>query len=291
MQSYTTLRVPRLFGLVDAAARPAEIHALLEKSGAEFQSVFAGLPEDALGPASLFLVPITDTEADWVVELDRIDLHSPCLSLVWSRVEMDPMIRHLQAFLFADIGDGMTALVRFFDPRNTGAVMRVWGDQIRNVFMGPIERWMYRGRHQDWQRIENDSLSGARISGSIMVHLEQPDIDALTAHTEPDELLATLIESGLADGEPSYLDRFANFAPRYQRAGEWGFTEASDRLTYCRHSYLDGADFDQHQWVRHALIACRTTGEPLSQALGTMPQYVRDELERKRDAQTGMPPQ
>src|ERR1700687_6122250 len=134
-------RATRLFGLIDAAASPAVVYPLLEKSGADFRSVFADQAEDALGPASLFLAPIADAEAEWVVELNRIDLHSPCLSLIWSRVDLDDMVKHLQAFLFADIGDGMTAMVRFFDPRNAGAVFKVWGALIGNMFMGPIERW------------------------------------------------------------------------------------------------------------------------------------------------------
>ncbi|MGA7813609.1 DUF4123 domain-containing protein [Caballeronia sp.] len=289
MMTNTTRGHTRLLGLIDAAVCPSVIYPLLEKSGTDFCSVFSGLPEEELGPASLFLAPIDDVAADWVVELDRIDLHSPCLSLVWSRVDSPLLVSHLQAFLFADIGDGMTAMVRYFDPRTTGAVFKVWGEQIGNMFMGPIERWMYRGRHADWQRIENDSLTGARICRSIRIELEQADIDALCAHSEPDELLALLIESGLVDGAPPYLDRLAGFMPRYQRAAEWGLVEATDRLSFCQHTYLYGASFDRHEWVHHAMTARRASGKPLSDALDAMPQYVRAELQRKRAATQDAP--
>jgi hypothetical protein len=290
MQSQNNARrANRLLGLIDAAVNPAVVYPLLEKSGAGFRSVFAGLPEDALGPASLFLATIDDAEADWVLELDRLDLHSPCLSLIWSRVDLDDMVKHLQAFLFADIGDGMTAMVGFFDPRNAGAVFKVWGDQIGDMFIGPIERWMYRGRHAHWQCIENDSLTGARICRSIVVELEQADIDALTGHTEPDELLAALIQSGVVDGEGLYLDRFADFMPRYQRAAQWGLTEAADRLYFCQFTYLYGPDFDRHLRVHDALATRKNSGRPFRLAIDQLPPYVWGELERERHTEKSAP--
>ncbi|WP_321800308.1 DUF4123 domain-containing protein [Burkholderia sp. BCC1988] len=285
MMSNATRARARLLCLIDAGASPALIYPLLEKSGADFRSVYSGLPEEELGPASLFLAPITDTEADWVVELDRIDRQSPCLSLVWSRVEPQTLVAHLQAFLFADIGDGMTAMVRYFDPRITDAVFKVWGDQIGGIFMGPIERWMYRGRHEHWQRIENDSLTGARICRSIRIELEQSDVDALCAHTEPDELLASLVETGLADLGGSYLERFNDFLPRYQRAVQWGFSEPADRFAFCHHSYLYGSDFDHHRCIYDAL-AGREKGKSFGSVMDTVPRHVWDELKRKRDVET-----
>lgn len=167
MQLLNITSHPRLLGLIDAAVCPQKIEPLLRKAGAEYCSVFAGLPEENLGPASLFLVPIADTEAVWVAELDRLDLHTPCLSLVWSRVDMETLATHLRAFLFADIGDNMTAMVRYFDPRCTDAVFRVWGEKILSMFMEPVERWMYRGRHKEWQRVQSRSSTGARICRSI----------------------------------------------------------------------------------------------------------------------------
>lgn len=280
-------RIPRLLGLVDAAARPAEIHALLERSGEPFQSVFADLPEAALGPASLFLVPIADTEAEWVAELDRIDLHTPCLSLVWSRVDLESLVAHLQAFLFADIGENMTAMVRFFDPRCADAVFKVWGDRIIEMFTGPIERWMYRGRHKDWQRIQNDSLTGARIFRSLLIRLDQADIDVLTAHTEPDELMAVLIENDVVDGRRPYLERFADFISRYEQARQWGLADATDRLAFCEHSYRYGAEFDQHHWIRDVLRRCRANGESLRTAFLQVPGVIWQEIEQARNQRTG----
>ncbi len=278
-------------GLVDAAVCPPKGVPLLERAGVPFRSVFTGLPEEELGPASLFLAPVSDIEADWIVELDRLDLQSPCLSLIWSRVDMDALVTHLQAFLFADIGDNMTAMVRYFDPRNTGAVFDIWGEQVRGMFMSPIEQWMYRGRHKEWQPIHNDLTASARICRSVMIRLEQTDIDVLTAHTEPDEILAVLIESGVVDGARPYLDRFEDFIPRYLRAVQWGISEPGDRLVFCQHTYLYGKDFDQHRFVNDLLVRGQQSGESFGAAITRVPVGVWEEIERMGGRDAGIAPQ
>ncbi|MFP6559557.1 type VI secretion system protein TssL, long form [Paraburkholderia sp. B3] len=65
-----------LFGLVDGAASPANIQPLLEQSGAQFVSLYAGLPEAQLGPASLFLVRIESADAPWVADIPDVRLDS-----------------------------------------------------------------------------------------------------------------------------------------------------------------------------------------------------------------------
>lgn len=291
MELQTTPPQARLMALVDAAVCPPKVEPLLQRAGVPFLSVFAGLPEEELGPASLFLVLVNDTNADWVAELDQLDRQSPCLSLIWSRVEMDALVMHLQAFLFADIGDNMTAMVRFFDPRNTAVVFDTWGEQVRAMFMGPIEQWMYRGRHKEWQRIRNDSTASARICRSVMIQLEPVDIDTLTAHTEPDEILAALIESGDVDGERPYPDRFEDFIPRYRRAVQWGISEPGDRLVFCQYTYLYGEDFDQHRFVRDLLTQRQQSDEPFSVAITRVPAGVWEEVEEMRSREAGVAPQ
>ena len=109
MEMHHAAKRATLFALIDGAAHPAVILPLLQENGVDFRNVFQGLPEEKLGAASLFLAPIDIPDDAWVTELDRLDGHLPCLSLVWGRVELDDLAAHLRAFLFADIGDGMTA--------------------------------------------------------------------------------------------------------------------------------------------------------------------------------------
>lgn len=274
----------RLFCLIDGAADPARLRPLLEQSGTQFVSLYDGLPEAQLGPAALFLARIDDPDAAWVSELDEIDLHSPCLTLVWSRVSLPQLAIHFRAFLFTGIGDGMTAMIRFFDPRNTGVVLDMWGEEIRNMFLAPLDRLKYRGRHEKWQTVENDSLNVGRVSRSIVIELDQKDVDKLTAHTEPDELMASLIELGHIDGALRYRTRFLDFEPRYKRALEWGFVEPRDRLDYCEYSYVNGEDFDRHRYIRDALTSRRRTGGAFDTMVEQIPGWVRDELKRGSEA-------
>jgi hypothetical protein len=280
MELTTTSQQARLMGLIDAAVCPPKVVPLLERAGVPYLSVFAGLPEEDLGPASLFLVSVSDTEADWFAELERLDLQRPCLSLIWSRAEMDAIVTHLQAFLFADIGDNMSAMVRFFDPRNTGAVFDIWGEQLRAMFMGPFEQWAYRGRNREWTHIQNESALSPRICRSVVVQLAQADVDALTAHTEPDEILASLIEGGNVDGERPYLERFDDFVPRYIRAVEWGIREPGDRLLFCLHSYLYAENFDQHPVVNELLSERQQSDEPFCIAITRVPVDVWQDIKQ-----------
>lgn len=286
MELNTTPQHARLLGLIDAAVSPPKVEPLLKRAGVPYLSVFAGLPEEDLGPASLFLFCVSDKEADWFLELERLDLQSPCLSLLWSRAEMDAIVTHLQAFLFADIGDNMSAMVRFFDPRNTDAVFSIWGEQLRAMFMAPFEQWMYRGRNKDWLHIQNDSEASSRICRSVVIQLEQGDVDTLTAHTEPDEILASLIEAGDVDGERPYLERFEDFIPRYLRAVQWGIREPADRLSFCLHSYLYAENFDQHPVVSDLLTQRQQSDEPFGIAITRVPAGVWEAIKRMsaRDA-------
>jgi len=288
MKQDTNSPQAQLFGLVDAAACPEKIFALLERSGERFQSVYAELPEDEAGLASLFVVRVSDEKADWVEELNQIDLHTPCLSLLWSRVDQGSLVTHLQAFLFADIGDNMAAMVRYFDPRNIGAVLGAWGKQVSGMFMAPVEQWLYRGRHPGWQRIRNDSRDDARICRSIVIRLNQSEVDALTAHTEPDELLATLIENGVVDRERPYVERFSDFIPRYHQAVQWQISEPADRLLFCHYTYLYGETFDKHILINDLLMQGERTGESFRKLVSRVPAGAWTQIEHARKYQLAL---
>ncbi|VXB39346.1 Type VI secretion protein ImpA (modular protein) [Burkholderia sp. 8Y] len=223
------------------------------------------------------------TRADWVTELEWIDLHSPCLSLLRTPVDADSLVAHLQAFLFAEIGDNMTAMIRYFDPRNTSAVLDIWGKEIRELFTAPIEQWMVRGRYEGWQRIQDTPQRSGPICASVSIRLEQAQTDALMAHTEPDELLAVLIENEVVDGTRPYFARLTDFLPRYRQALQWGITEPGDRLLFCQYSYLYGAAFDRHSNVHEALTRRKRTGESFRLTISQIPKAVWDYISRQNE--------
>ncbi|MBP0588351.1 DUF4123 domain-containing protein [Paraburkholderia sp. LEh10] len=288
MQKNLATRPVQMFGLVDGAASPDSIQPLLEQSGAPFVSVYEGLPEEQAGAASLFLVRIDNPQASWARELDAIDLHTPCLVLVWSRVDLPELASHLRAFLFADIGDGVTAMVRYFDPRNTGVVLRVWGEQLSNLFMAPLEQIGYRGRHEQWLTSRNRSRETGRTSRSVVIELAQQDVDVLTEHAEPDELMASLTDLGHIDEVRPYRERFLDLEPRYKRAIGWGLVEARDRLGYCEYSYRYGIGFDTNAAVRDALDARRRNADTFENAMNSVPVRVWRAMKRELPAQPSM---
>jgi len=270
-----------LFGLIDGAAHYPLIHDVLTASGARFLSVFAGMPEEALGAASFFVFEIDDPAVPWVTELDRADEHLPCLSLIRSRVGLEDMATHLRAFLLADMGDGMTALIRYYDPRNIEAVLKAWGEPVQRIFMSPIQQWLYRGRHPAWQSVLNDSADDARICKSLHLRFDQAELDALAAHTEPDEVLHSLIKNEFVDGTRPYLTRFSDFLPRYRQALNWGLAQPADRLQFCEHTYLYGPEFDRHPYVQESLLQRKANGRSYEAAMQKLPGNVWTELASK----------
>ena len=88
-----------------------------------------------------------------------------------------------------------------------------------------------------------------RLDRECVRHLN----DRFVQHCEPDQLLATLIETGSAPIDGAYLPRFTDFLHRYRKAAAWGLTEPADRLRFCELSYRYGAAFDEHNSVRAAL--------------------------------------
>lgn len=245
--------VVHVYVLADGAAHPLRLAALLREAGTDFRNVYAGLPEEDAGDASLFLAAVTDANAPWLAELDAMDLRLPCFTLIWSRADIDALTHHLRQFLIADIGDGMTALIRYFDPRNLLVAMEAWGDEISDKLMSPIEQWKYRGHSESWERLDGPVDGSATQIAPLAIQLTQEQLDRFVQHCEPDQLLATLIETGSAPIDGAYLPRFTDFLHRYRKAAAWGLTEPADRLRFCELSYRYGAAFDEHNSVRAAL--------------------------------------
>ncbi|AOZ09951.1 DUF4123 domain-containing protein [Cupriavidus malaysiensis] len=276
-----------IYVLADGAAHPGRIGSLLREAHVEFRNVFAGLPEADAGDASLLLARVDDTKAPWLAQVDAMDMQAPCLTLIWSRVEIDALARHLHQFLIADIGEGMTALIRYYDPRNLVVAMEVWGDDIAERLMQPIEQWKYRGYHEAWQRLEGP-MGGTRTQDTALaISLSQQQLDRLTEHCEPDQLLATLVENGTVAPSEPYLERFMAFLPRYQRAAAWGLTEPADRLRFCELSYQFGEAFDQHEHVTAALRQRQETGTSMAACEQAIHPSVWEQLQARQKAAEG----
>ncbi|MFJ4292713.1 DUF4123 domain-containing protein [Cupriavidus sp. NPDC089707] len=283
----TTERNPvYIYALADGAQHPLLIGDLMREA-AEHRNVYAGLPEEDAGDASLFVAHIIDADEPWLARLDELDLQAPCMTLLWSRVGIDALATHLRQFLVADLGGGVSAMVRYFDPRNLHTVTALWGDETTRKLMAPILQWKYRGHEAEWKRLDGP-LNGYQVQmAPVAITLNQQQVDDFLAHCEPDQMLAGLVEDGTVPGDGPYLPRFLDFIERYRRVAAWRLTAHADRLGYCQYSYRYGADFDQDPEVRRALEVRMREGGTFDGCMNRVSDYVWNRvLARQADTQT-----
>lgn len=276
-----------IYALADGAQHPLLIGDLMREAS-EHRNVYAGLPEEDAGDASLFLALIANADERWLAKLDELDVQAPCMSLIWSRVGIDALATHLRQFLIADLGDGLNAMVRYFDPRNLRTAMRLWGEDTTRKLMAPILQWKYRGHEPEWKRIDGP-LNGQQVQTEpVAITLGQQQVDSFIAHCEPDEMLTGLIEDGTVPGDGPYLPRFLDFIERYKRVAAWQLAKPADRVGYCQYSYRYGAGFDQDPEVRRTLEQRLRQGETFAVCMERVPDYVWNRvLARQADKQTG----
>lgn len=262
-----------IYALADGAQHPLLMGDLMREA-TEHRNVYAGLPEEDAGDASLFLALVADADEPWLAKLDALDVQAPCLTLIWSYVEIDALARHLQQFLVADLGDGVSAMVRYFDPRNLRTVLALWGEDTTRKLMAPVLQWKYRGHEPEWKRVDGPLRGGDVQEVPVPIGLTQQQVDDFMAHCEPDQMLAGLVEDGIVSGDGPYLPRFLDFIERYKRVATWHLTEHADRSGYCQYSYRYGSDFDQDPELRRALEARIREGGTFKDCMNGVPNYV-----------------
>ncbi|MBN3839511.1 DUF4123 domain-containing protein [Burkholderia sp. Ac-20349] len=268
----------KLYGLVDGAQYPDSIATWVLEFSPEVRSLFEGLPEEEAGNSAPILFEIDDAKSEWVRHIDELDRYRPCFTVVRSALSIDELTLHLQRFLFVDIGEGMQALLRWFDPRSLPSILEVWGKAAQAELTRPLTMWMYRGGRSEWQHVGIDARASAADAGEFPRFLSQRQLDDLERHDEPHALMSELSDLGLIDTSQSYATRYQNFLRRYNRAGEWALTSRADRHAFCMGSYQYGESFDRHDEIRAAIRSSVASRAPLVQSFDMVPAYVWREL-------------
>jgi len=266
-----------IYVLADGAQFPAEIAPLIAQAPA-YRNVYEGMPEERAEDASLFLARIDDDPPEWMNRLDELDQKMPCISLIFSDASIDALATHFQQFLLADLSEGLTSLVRYFDPRNIAVCIELFGTEVSEQLIAPIYQWRYRGHSRHWQCTGGGARYADMLKTPVDIRLNQRQVDYLSAHSEPDQMLSSLIQRGFVDGSGFYVTRFENFIPRYRQVARWGLTAPQCRLRYCELSYQYGFAFDQHLHIRQALEARMRSGAELVECIDALPDYVWEEL-------------
>ncbi|WP_321872835.1 DUF4123 domain-containing protein [Burkholderia ubonensis] len=270
----------KLYGLVDGAQYPEALAAWVLEFSPEVRSLFEGLPEEEAGNAAPILFEIDDVNSEWVRQIDQMDRYRPCFTVMRSVLNIDELKMHLQHFLFADIGEGMQVLLRWFDPRSLPSILDVWGKAAQVELTRPMATWMYRGGNSAWQYVEIDERSHAEDAGALSLSLSQQQLDELERHDEPHALVSELGDLGLIDVIQPYATRYQDFLRRYSRAIRWGLALRADRHAFCVASYQYGEQFDQQGVIRLAIRSSVTGKTSLLQEFELIPAYVWRDLRR-----------
>ncbi|MGK8207370.1 DUF4123 domain-containing protein [Burkholderia cenocepacia] len=270
----------KLYGLADGAQYPEALATWVLEFSPEVRSLFEGLPEEEAGNAAPILFEIDDAHSEWVRHVDLMDRYRPCFTVVRSALDIDGLKIHFQRFLFADIGEGMQVLLRWFDPRSLPSIVDVSGKAASIELMHPITTWMYRGANSEWQYLAIDEHSHGDHVGQFSLSLDQRQLDALEKHDEPHALMSELSDLGLIDANQPYAIRYRDFLRRYDRAVQWGLTLRADLHAFCVASYQYGEAFDRQGDIPSAIRLAVAGEASLLQAFELVPAYIWRDLMR-----------
>ncbi|WP_233235290.1 DUF4123 domain-containing protein [Bordetella sp. LUAb4] len=272
-----TSETERLFGLLDGAQYPKGLADLVRKHSSEVCFLFEGFPEREAGDSGPILFAIDDLSKEWVAQIDLVDLHRPCFSVLRSALAIDALQRHLQRFLFADIGEGIEVLLRFYDPRSLPSILTVLDVQWYATLVRPVTKWVYRGCHQTWQEVPLDCGNETPAPAKLPLSLSQAQLDDLERFDEPHRILSELCDQETITAEEPYADRYLDFRRRYDRAVAFGLSPEASRKTFCSMSYMRGEHFYQHDEIRSAILSSVRQGVLLAPELYSIPESVWDE--------------
>ncbi|MDN7654135.1 DUF4123 domain-containing protein [Burkholderia multivorans] len=270
----------KLYGLADGAHYPEALATWVLEFSPEVRSLFEGLPEEEAGNAAPILFEIDDAHSEWVRHVDLMDRYRPCFTVMRSALDIDGLKIHFQRFLFADIGEGMQVLLRWFDPRSLPSIVDVFGKAASIELMHPITTWMYRGANSEWQYLAIDDHSHGDHVGQFSLSLDQRQLDALEKHDEPHALMSELSDLGLIDANQPYAIGYRDFLRRYDRAIQWGLTLRADLHAFCVASYQYGEAFDRQGDIRSAIRLAVADEASLLQAFELVPAYIWRDLRR-----------
>ena len=140
----------RLYALVDGAqysaqlGKPLTVHAGL-------YPLFAGTPDAALAHAGPWLVDVELADSALIAVLAALELAAPAVTWLIAQQDLDGLAQLLQLLLDAELPDGRTALLRFWDPRVLFNLAELLDPSQRETFFAHIHEWhlMHKGQ-QTW---------------------------------------------------------------------------------------------------------------------------------------------
>lgn len=131
----------RLYALVDGVQYRSQCgESLSEEDG--ILSLFSGTTDAALAHAGPWLVDVEQIGSPMMDKLRAVEEASPGVSWLIVQQTVDGLAQLLQLKLDAELPDGRTALIRFWDPRVLVSLAEVLNPTQREAFFGHIHEWL-----------------------------------------------------------------------------------------------------------------------------------------------------
>lgn len=119
-----------------------------------YRALFDGTEDEPLAHAGPWLIDMLQ-HGELIESLGKLEQATPCLSWIVTHVTLDGLAQMLQLKLDAELPDGKTALLRFYDPRVLVNLFEVMDAEHRAEFFYLIAEWhvlhkgqrVWAGRH------------------------------------------------------------------------------------------------------------------------------------------------
>lgn len=131
----------RLYGLVDGFRYEEPNEERMESQAGITRALFDGTPDAALAFAGPWLVDVERAEADLVERLVALETQTPAVTWLIAPMDLEGLALLLQLQLNAQLPDGRTAMLRFWDPRILAVLANELDGEQREHLFGHITEW------------------------------------------------------------------------------------------------------------------------------------------------------
>ena len=183
------------FALIDSSQQ-MRFHRRLDRSGATYQSLFAGYPEESLLDMAPLLIDLNrddELRKNLLAAAEHLGKLKPCVSLLIASVPFDELAEHLRQFHLTEIPNGREMIVRWYDGRILPAWLEILEADQRALFTRHLSAWTYFDRFGEPQQLPLPA-AGATEPPPAPIRLDDNQLSALMSACEADMMIVDLRE-------------------------------------------------------------------------------------------------
>jgi hypothetical protein len=185
-----------LYALVDHAGAVGLLKRLRERPGTPWINLLSGAQDEYAIEAAPLLLALTETNQQaWLYWLYNACRESTSLTLLHSKMDLQPLAQGLKSRLDVMLPDGMPVLLRYFDTRILESLLRVLDSHQQTGFFGLASCWLWLDRAGEIQRHVAESLDGDTWPASF--HFSEQQQNAMIDAAEADVLVQQMQLHGM----------------------------------------------------------------------------------------------